>query len=117
VDHVIEFPAGATNGPNTQCKCQRHHRLKHEGRWRHVLANDSTDPGHPPGTIKIVSPTGHIYYTAPAVLGPVRKAGPGTPGESLDAGPAGAAGPDGSAGAAGTQAPADEASPPQEPPF
>jgi hypothetical protein len=60
LDHVISWPAGSTSEANLQAKCDHDHRLKHEGRWSHQL---STDPDHPPGTIVLVSPTGHVYLS------------------------------------------------------
>jgi hypothetical protein len=60
LDHVISWPAGATSEQNLQAKCDLDHRLKHEGRWRHQM---STDPEHPPGTVVMVSPTGHVYLS------------------------------------------------------
>jgi hypothetical protein len=76
LDHVISWPAGATSQENLQAKCDHDHRLKHEGGWRHQV---STDPQHPPGTIIITSPTGHVYlsyrhvYTEPTGKRPSRK--------------------------------------------
>jgi hypothetical protein len=76
LDHVISWPAGATSQDNLQAKCDHDHRLKHEGRWRHQA---STDPRHPPGTIIITSPTGHVYlshrhvYTEPIRRNPAPK--------------------------------------------
>ncbi len=57
LDHLIEYPVGATSEENLCAECRRHHRLKHEGRWTHRL---SDNPDHPAGTVIITSPTGHI---------------------------------------------------------
>jgi len=79
LDHVISWPAGATSEQNLATRCDIDHRLKHEGRWRHQL---STDPQHPPGTIVMVSPTGHVClsrphdYTDPWPERPPRKPNP-----------------------------------------
>jgi hypothetical protein len=62
LDHVISWPAGATSENNLQTKCDIDHRLKHEGGWRHQI---STDPQHPPGTVIMISPTGHVYVSHP----------------------------------------------------
>jgi hypothetical protein len=62
LDHLIAWPAGTTSDDNLHTKCRLDHRLKHEGRWHHQL---STDPAHPPGTIKLISPTGHIFLSKP----------------------------------------------------
>jgi hypothetical protein len=62
LDHVIAWPAGSTSNTNLQAKCDHDHRLKHEGRWTHQL---STNPDHPPGTIILISPTGHPYLSHP----------------------------------------------------
>jgi hypothetical protein len=71
LDHVIAWPAGATSQDNLQAQCDHDHRLKHEGRWRHQV---STDPQHPPGTIIITSPTGHVYLSYRHVYTePIRK--------------------------------------------
>lgn len=74
LDHVISWPAGATSEPNLQCKCDRDHRFKHEGRWRHQI---STDPTHPAGTIVMISPTGHVYLSYPHRYDPPPKSPPG----------------------------------------
>jgi len=62
LDHVISWPAGSTSEANLATECEIDHRLKHEGNWRHQL---SSDPEHPPGTIVMISPTGHIYLSYP----------------------------------------------------
>jgi hypothetical protein len=74
--HVLAWPAGATSQDNLQAKCDHDHALKHQGRWRHQA---STNPQHPPGTIIITSPTGHVYlsyrhvYTEPTRSHPTPK--------------------------------------------
>ena len=60
LDHLIAWPAGATSQENLHTKCRIDHRLKHEGRWHHQL---STDPEHPPGTVILTSPTGHLFIS------------------------------------------------------
>jgi hypothetical protein len=62
LDHIINWPAGDTSDTNLACDCKRCHRMKHEGRWTH---HTSTHPDHPPGTVILTSPTGHIYLTYP----------------------------------------------------
>ena len=62
LDHVISWPAGTTSETNLATECDRDHRYKHEGHWRHQV---STDPAHPPGTIIMISPTGHVYLSHP----------------------------------------------------
>jgi hypothetical protein len=59
---VIAWPAGETSEPNLASECDRDHRFKHEGHWRH---QPSTNPEHPPGTIVMISPTGHVYLSHP----------------------------------------------------
>jgi uncharacterized protein DUF222 len=96
IDHLVPHPAGPTAAGNLHCKCRRCHRLKHEGRWRHEILDpanpvpvttDADFPrvrpgavvgnsrcsglreiGFPPGTIRITSPTGLEYYSAPVDL-------------------------------------------------
>ncbi len=65
-DHLIPYPAGTTSEDNLCSACRRHHRLKHEGRWNHRL---SDDPNHPPGTVVITSPTGHVYLSHQPTIG------------------------------------------------
>jgi uncharacterized protein DUF222 len=62
LDHVIAWPVGTTSEPNLNTRCDRDHRLKHEGRWRHLL---SDDPDHPAGTVIMISPAGHVYLSHP----------------------------------------------------
>ena len=62
LDHVISWPVGTTSEHNLATECENDHRFKHEGRWTHQL---STDPDHPPGTIVMISPTGHLYLSYP----------------------------------------------------
>lgn len=62
LDHVISCPAGATSEHNLEAKCDIDYRLKHEGRRSHQF---STDPLEPPGTIVLISPTGHVYLSHP----------------------------------------------------
>ena len=62
LDHIISWPAGSTSERNLEAKCDHHHVLKHQGRWKHQL---STDPDHPQGTIVLISPTGHVYLSYP----------------------------------------------------
>jgi hypothetical protein len=67
-DHLIPWPAGTTSEDNLCAECRWHHRLKHEGRWIHRL---SDNPNHPPGTILIISPTGHTYLSHRPKIGRV----------------------------------------------
>jgi hypothetical protein len=62
LDHIIAWPAGTTSERNLHAKCDHDHHLKHEGRWKHQR---STDPAHPPGTIIMISPTGHVHLSFP----------------------------------------------------
>jgi hypothetical protein len=62
LDHVISWPAGTTSEINLATECDHDHRLKHEGHWSHQV---SADPAHPPGTIIMISPTGHVYLSYP----------------------------------------------------
>ena len=97
------------------------HRFKHEGRWRHQI---STDPTHPPGTIVIVSPTGHVYLSYPHRYDLPPKHPPGQPGSTTQPGHSETPG---HTGADGSSQPgtADQAHPsktridddPGEPPF
>jgi hypothetical protein len=64
LDHIVSWPAGATSERNLAAECDRDHRYKHEGNWRHQV---SADPKHPPGTIVMISPTGHIYLSYPHI--------------------------------------------------
>jgi len=83
LDHIISWPAGATSEQNLATECDRDHRYKHEGKWRHQV---SVDPKHPPGTIVMISPTGHVYLSYPHVYtDPVQA--PSAPSSTRDADP------------------------------
>jgi hypothetical protein len=68
LDHTDEYPNGATSEVNLHSLCRRDHRFKHEGRWRHEVVDD---PAYPKGTIRITSPTGHVYLSHPPAIGPI----------------------------------------------
>ena len=68
LDHTERFPDGPTSAVNLHSHCRRHHRLKHVGGWKHEVLND---PAYPKGTLKITSPTGHVYYSHPPKIGPI----------------------------------------------
>lgn len=59
---MISYPVGATSAENLEAKCEADHRLKHEGNWTHRF---STDQAHPPGTLVLISPTGHVFVSYP----------------------------------------------------
>ena len=48
LDHVVSWPIGKTEPPNLLTLCRRHHRMKHQTRWRVVMTRDGvctwTDP-------------------------------------------------------------------------
>ncbi|WP_172892159.1 HNH endonuclease signature motif containing protein [Jatrophihabitans sp. GAS493] len=56
LDHEVPFPQGPTNKVNLRCKCRRHHRLKHQTRWR-----VKTTEGDAGTTSEWTSPNGHTY--------------------------------------------------------
>jgi hypothetical protein len=71
LDHTDEYPNGATSDVNLHSLCRRDHRFKHEGGWRHEVVDD---PAYPKGTIRITSPTGHVYLSHPLAIGPITPA-------------------------------------------
>jgi hypothetical protein len=70
LDHLIPYPRGTTSQENLRPLCRRHHRLKHEGGWRH---RPSLAPTAAPGTIDTTSPTGHRYRRFQPAIGPSRR--------------------------------------------
>ncbi len=61
LDHRIPYDKGGTTSPeNLEPLCKRHHRCKHETRWR--LDRTIT------GNFRWISPTGHIYQSQPPGL-------------------------------------------------
>jgi Domain of unknown function (DUF222) len=56
LDHRAPWPTGPTNAENLAPLCRRHHRLKHESRWRVTKR-----------------PDGHYVWTSPAEIEYVRK--------------------------------------------
>jgi hypothetical protein len=75
LDNTDEYPNGPTSEVNLHSLCRRGHRFKHEGGWRHEVVDD---PAYPKGTIRITSPTGHVYLSHPPAIGPI------TPGQNQD---------------------------------
>jgi hypothetical protein len=57
LDHVDPWPGGETTPVNLAGLCRRHHRLKHRGRWRYLLAPD--------GTVTWIGPRGQTRTTEP----------------------------------------------------
>ncbi len=58
IDHTVPYPHGATHPANIKCYCRKHHLVKTfwEG-WADAQAAD--------GTVRVTTPTGHTYTTAP----------------------------------------------------
>lgn len=59
LDHLVPFPVGPTNAANLHPLCRRHHRLKHETRWKVEAADGGYD---------WTSPTGRRYHKSRPVL-------------------------------------------------
>jgi hypothetical protein len=55
-DHIVAWPAGATEACNLQCLCRLHHRLKTHTDWQVIHLGQ--------GVLQWISPTGRIYYTS-----------------------------------------------------
>jgi hypothetical protein len=61
LDHVVPYPAGATDCDNLCCLCRRHHRLKtFAPGWRFVLT--------PGGSLRVTTPSGVTRTTRPPGL-------------------------------------------------
>ena len=56
-DHVVPWPIGQTCPANLVSLCRRHHRLKHQTRWRLTMTET--------GVCTWTSPTGDAYVTYP----------------------------------------------------
>ncbi len=57
LDHIVPWPAGATDADNLQALCRYHHRLKTHGKWRVER--------QPDGTTIWISPRGKRYTNPP----------------------------------------------------
>jgi hypothetical protein len=58
LDHLVDFAlGGATTADNLICLCRKHHRLRHLGGWKAILAPD--------GTVTWTSPSGRLDITRP----------------------------------------------------
>jgi len=58
VDHTVPYPAGPTHPANLKAYCRHHHLLK-------TFWPGWSDEQLPDGTVRITTPTGHIYTTKP----------------------------------------------------
>ncbi|HEV7171541.1 HNH endonuclease signature motif containing protein [Pedococcus sp.] len=57
IDHVVAWPAGATDPANLACLCRRHHRVKQRPRWRVEME---------PGAVLVwTDPCGRVRPTMP----------------------------------------------------
>lgn len=57
LDHLVPFPVGPTEAANLHALCRRHHRMKHDGRWRVDALPD--------GGLRWCSPLGSAAITYP----------------------------------------------------
>jgi hypothetical protein len=77
VDHVVPWPAGATDVANLAVLCRHHHRLKHRGGWDVRL--------DPDGTLRWRTPDGTEHVSRPRRLDDVVADRPGDHGDHGDA--------------------------------
>lgn len=57
IDHVVPWPAGATDQAGLALLCRRHHRIKQRHRWHVRIRADAT--------LEWITPTGHVRITHP----------------------------------------------------
>ncbi|GGL25900.1 hypothetical protein H9L10_04700 [Phycicoccus endophyticus] len=57
LDHTLPWPEGGTDPGNLAALCRRHHRMKHQGRWRYRLDDTGSVTWHgPDGATRTTEP-------------------------------------------------------------